>query len=198
MKNKLILGVVVLAVVLGGLFFLGVISVDANDPTMDITFYDVDGKELGAISTTSLSLFGIRRAGFEGDIHSLEVVVYFTVTTDIEYVGVDTRCWLEVVTTLNTITGGHVHTVAEHRLGPPNTDLEGTFYNTYLMSDLLPASAIEATGKANGWNMKFNARLETLIGLPDGTTRSVDDTCGLGLALTWVEGLELESHVALP
>lgn len=193
MAKKWILGVVVLAVVLGGLFLFGFIPGDSSGSDMEIIFYDADGNELGR-TDTRLSTLGIRAEGFEGDIYSLKVVVYFRVTTDIDYIGIDTRCWLTVITREGSSPRGTVaHSVAEHRLGPANTDLEGTFYDTYLMSDLLPASAITEAGKLGSWYMRFSARVETTVGKQDGTTKTVEDTCGTTLILSWVEGLELES-----
>lgn len=193
---------IVIAIVVAGALVLGTIYVvsvtDASH--MEIIFYDADGDEIGRTDTRIIT-FGIRQDGEIADIHSLKVVVYFKVTTDIDYIGIDTRCWLEVVTNLNTITGGHVYTLAEHRLGWANTDLEGSFYRTtneghYLMSELLPSDMIESTGMANGWGMHFNARLTTTIGRQDGTTKTVDDDCGTTLTLVWSETLDLDSWVA--
>jgi hypothetical protein len=197
MKNKLVLGVIVLALFLGALFLMGAIPVEDNNVSMDITFYDADGNELGKATTTGFSMFGIRRAGVEGDIHSLKVAVSFTVTTDIENIGVVTKAYLGVVTRLNTITGGLVHEIAEEYMGQSN-ELEATIEVTYLMSHLLPADKIEATGKANGWKMKFNARLETVLTRPDWTQKTVEDTCGIMLDLSWSEQLALDSYIALP
>ena len=192
MKNKLVLGIAVLAIILGGLFLFGFISGDSAASDMEIIFFDEDGNELGR-TDTRLGVFGIQSPAFEGNIHSLEVVVYFSVITDIDYAWITTGCWLTVVTRLNTVSAGIVHTVEEHRLGAVNTDLSGTFYATYLMSFLLPDSKIEATGIANGWGMSFNARLETEVGSGIETIKSVQDTCGTSLSLTWEEGLALES-----
>lgn len=198
MKNKLILGVIVLAVIVGAwVIFAGLPVVDGTAANMDITFYDADGKELGVATTTGLSIFGIRREGIEGDIHSLKVVVHYTVTTDIENIGVVTKAYLGVVTRLNTITAGLVHEVEEQYMGQNNV-LEGSIEVTYLMSALLPADKIEVTGKENGWTMSFNARLETTLTKPDWSQVVVTDTCGLGLSLTWSEQLDLDSYIVLP
>lgn len=192
MKKKLILGVIVLGVLLGALFFLGFIPGTGAGSDMEIIFYDADGNELGR-SDTRLALFGIQSPDFVGNIHTLEVVVYFEVTTDLDYAWITTGCWLTVVTRLNTISAGIVHTVEEHRLGAVNTDLSGTFYATYQMSDLLPDNKIEATGKANGWGMSFSARLETEVGSGIDTIKAVQDTCGTSLSLVWEDGLTLQS-----
>jgi len=192
MRNKWIIGIVIIAIVFGGLFLLGFIPGDNTAGDMEIIFYGEDGNELGR-TDTRLATFGIQSPDFEGNIHSLEVVVYFTVTTEIDYAWITTGCWLTVVTRLNTISAGIVHTVEEHRLGAVNKDLSGTFYATYLMSFLLPDNKIEATGKANGWGMSFNARLETEVGSGIETIKSVEDTCGTSLSLTWEDGLALES-----
>jgi hypothetical protein len=197
MKNKLVLGVIVLAVIVGALLFFGFIPSEASNSEMEIIFYDAEGNELGR-TDTRLAILGIRADGFEGDIYSLKIVVYFTVTTDIDYIGIDTRCWLTVVTTPNNPYASPVHTVAEHRLGWANTDLEGSFYRTtneghYLMEELLPAAAITESAKAIGWNMVFTGRLETSIGRQDGTIATVEDTCGTNLVLSWTEQLELDS-----
>jgi len=197
MKNKLVLGVIVLAVILVAAFILGVVPGDSNTSSMDITFYDADGNELGTATTTGLSMFGIRRAGLEGDIFSLVVAVHYTVTTDIANIGVVTKAYLGIITRLNTITAGLVHEIPEEYVGQNNV-LDGSIEVTYLMSALLPASAIEATGKANGWSMNFNARLETTLTRPDWTQKVVEDTCGIGLSLTWSEQLVLDSYISLP
>jgi len=195
MRNKWILGIGVLAIVLGGLFLMGYISLPGpgNTSDMEIIFYDADGNELGR-TDTRLALFGVQSPDFVGNIHSLEVVVYFEVTTDIDYAWITTGCWLTVVTRLNTPTAGIVHTIDEHRLGAVNTDESGTFYATYLMETLLPDNKIEAIGKANGWSMSFNARLETEVGSGIETIKSVEDTCATSLSLVWKEdGLTLVS-----
>jgi hypothetical protein len=173
---------------------MGYIPIDDRvGSDMEIIFYGADGNELGR-TDTRLGLFGIRSPDFVGDIVSLQVVVYFQVTTDItDYAWMTTGCWLTVVTRLNTITAGLVHTIDEHRLGAVNTDMSGTFYNTYQMSFLLPDSEIEATGRANGWTMAFNARLETEVGSGIETIKSAQDTCGTTLTLTWEDGLYLDS-----
>lgn len=198
MKNKLVLGVIVLALFLGAWFvFSGGLPFEGNDASMDITFYDADGNELGKATTGGLSMFGIRRDGVEGDIFSLVVAVHYTVTTDMENIGVVTKAYLGVVTRLNTITAGLVHEIPEGYMGQNNV-LEGTIEVEYLMSTLLPADKIEITGKTNGWSMVFNARLETTLTRPDWTQKVVEDTCGLGLSLTWSEQLVLDSYIALP
>lgn len=192
MKNKLVLGIIVLAIVLGGLFFLGFIPGEGANSDMEIIFYDADGNELGR-TDTRMATFGIQNSGFVGDIHSLEVVVYFEVVTDIEYAWITTGCWLTVVTRVRSPSGGIVHTVDEHRLGAVNTDESGTFYATYQMSELLPAAAITEAQKQWGWNMAFSARLETEVGSGTTTIKSVTDTCGTTLLLDWVETLTLNS-----
>lgn len=197
MNKKLVLGLVIVALVIGGLFLMGAIPVEDSNVSMDITFYDVDGNELGKATTAGFSMFGIRRPGVEGDIHFLTVAISFTVTTDIENIGVVTKAWVGVVTRLNTITGGLVHEIAEEYVGR-SAELEDTLEVTYLMSYLLPASAIESTGKANGWKMSFNARLETVLTRPDWTQRTVEDTCSIKLDLSWSEQLNLDSYIALP
>lgn len=192
MKNKLVLGVIVLAVIIGGLFFLGFVPGTGAGSDMEIIFYDAEGNELGR-TDTRLSTFGIQRDGFEGDIHSLFVCVYFEVTTDIDYGWITTGCWLTVVTRVASPTAGIVHTVDEHRLGAVNTDESGTFYATYLMSDLLPAAAITEDQKQWGWSMGFSARLETDLGFASEETHTVSDTCGTTLRLVWSETLVLDS-----
>ena len=152
MANRLLVGIMIIALVIGGLFLLGYIPLgDDNSANMEIIFYDADGNELGR--TNTLSLFGIQQPGIEGDIHSLDVVVYFKVTTDIDYTYVTSRCDMSITTRLNTQTAGIVHSIDEHRLGAINSDLEGTFSANYLMSTLLPESQIESMGKQYGWTM---------------------------------------------
>ena len=197
MRNKWILGVIVLAVILGGLFFFGVITPESAASDMHITFYDEAGNELQVASTTGLAMFGIRQDGSATDIFSVLVKVDFEVTTDITFDNVDVRCYLKVITRLNTITAGLVHTVEEHQMGL-SSSMAGSIEATYLMSTLLPASAIEDAGKANGWGMSFYARVTAQLTLPDNTTRSVEDTCGITLKLVWSEQLDLESYIALP
>jgi hypothetical protein len=197
MKNKMVLGVIVVAIILGAMFFF-VLPKEGSSASMDIIFYDADGNEIGTATTTGFSIFGIRRPGVAGDIHSLKVSISYVVTTDIEYNVISTMGWLEVVTTLNTMTGGHVYTLDEHRIGSASSELEGIFEHTYLMDDLLPPDMIESVGKANGWNMKFNGRVKTSVSLGDGEWRYVEDTCGISLTLTWEEQLELESYISLP
>ena len=187
MARRWLIAISVIAVIVVGLLLLGVISIgDSNAAEMEIIFYDADGNELGR-SDTGLSIFGIQGPGFEGDIHSLDVVVYFKVTTDIDYTYISSRCDLTIVTTLNTISGGHVHTVAEHKLGATNTDLDGSFYATYLMSTLLPDSAIESVGKENGWSMSFNAKVASNLGYGANDEIRLEDTCGTTLSLFWGE-----------
>jgi len=85
MARKWIIGVGLIVLVVGGLFLLGFIPmVDSNDANMEIIFYDVDGNELGR-SDSKLAIFGIQSPDFEGNIHTLDVVVHFKVTTDIDY-----------------------------------------------------------------------------------------------------------------
>jgi hypothetical protein len=197
MKNKGILCVLVLAVIVGSLFFFGVLTPESAKSDMYITLYDADGNELQVASTTGLAAFGIRRDGDANDVFSVKVKVDFEVTTDIAFDNVDVRCYLEVETKLNTIMAGHVHTVDEHQMGF-SSSMVGSIEATYLMSTLLPETAIENTGKTNGWKMYFRARVTAQLTLPDNTTRSVEDTCGITLTLTWSEQLDLESYIALP
>ena len=186
MARRWLIAISVIAVIVVGLLLLGFIPLgDSNASDMEIIFYDADGNELGR--TDTLSLFGIQRDGIEGDIHSLDVVVYFKVTTDIDYTYISSRCDLTIVTTLNTQPGGHVHTVAEHKLGATNTDLDGSFYATYLMSTLLPDSAIESVGKEYGWSMSFNAKVASNLGYGANDEIRLEDTCGTRLSLTWGE-----------
>lgn len=196
------IAIVVVLTTLALLFIIPAMQPEAETSNMLITFYDEDGNELGeAYSVLPLNPFAIHGEGIEGAIHSLKIVVYFKVTTDIAYIGIDTRCWLTVVT-VAARTGSAVHTVAEHRLGWANTDLEGSFYRTtaeghYLMSELLPADKITEAAKVDGWQMKFTARVETTIGLPEGhpeyPAKMVSSTSSLTLMLTWVEILGVES-----
>ena len=187
MGKKWILGVALLVVFLGGLFFMGYIpGTESDKADMDLTFYDEEGNELGK-TTTKLAILGIQTPGFEGDVHSVKVAVSFIVTTTMEYLEMRTNCYLEVVTRINTQTAGIVYTVAEHQVGTSKLGLENTFEATYLMSSLLPDSAITETGKTNGWVMSFNARVKTIVDLEDGTQRDVEDSCSIDLTLTWFE-----------
>jgi hypothetical protein len=184
------------------LFIVPAMQPETETSNMLITFYDEDGNELGdAYSVLPLNPFSIHGEGIEGAIHSLKVVVYFKVTTDIPYTGIDTRCWLTVVTTPNNPYASPCHTIAKHRLGWANTDLEGSFYRTtaeghYLMSELLPASAITEAAKPIGWSMKFTADVETTIGLPEGhpeyPTKAVSATSSVSLQLSWSEILYVD------
>lgn len=188
MANRLLVGIMIIALVIGGLFLLGYIPLgDDNSANMEIIFYDVDGNELGR--TNTLSLFGIQQPGIEGDIHSLDVVVYFKVTTNIDYESILSACLLTITTSTNmgAERSEKVHEVSEHILGVASSDLEGSFSDTYLMSDLLPESAITAEGKENGWLMKFAARVGTYIDvtIPTGEP-DAEDTCGTTLTLNWV------------
>lgn len=200
MSKNWIIGIGVLALVLGGLFFMGYIPLpgDKNASYMEIIVYDVDGNELGR-TDTRLSIFGIQQEGVEGDIYSLKIVVYFTVTTDINYQRVATKCFLEVDVTPRAYGASSIHSIDEHLLGPANTDLEGSFYRAtnnghYLMEELFPAAKITESAKADGWVMTFDARLETDVIRQDGTMAEVEDTCSTHLILVWVEHLELESY----
>lgn len=186
MAKNWIIGITLMALVLGGLFLLGYIPLpDDNDSSMEIIFYDADGNELGR--TDTLSLFGIQQPGIEGDIHSLDVVVYFKITTDIDYAHVTSWCDMSIETVVNTYSASVVHIITEHRLGALNTDLEGSFYATYLMSTLLPDNKIESVGKEYGWMMYFDATVtSSIVGEDDGM--EVTDTCGTTLALVWSEG----------
>lgn len=202
MGKKWILGVALLVVLLGALFLFGVIPAEGSSSSMDITFYDADGNELG-VARTGLSIFGIRTAGFEGDVYSVKVAVSYVVTTNMEYLEMRTYCYLEVVTAVNDVQYNDVvHTVAEHQMGSSKLGLENTFEATYLMSELLPESKVDEVGKDYGWLMSFNARVKTTIDLEDGTQRDAEDTCGLVLTLTWVDPVEsvfkVESYIALP
>lgn len=194
MARKWLIAIAVIALIIGGIFLIGFLIPDSGNATdMEIIFYDVDGNELGR-SNTELSILGIQSPGFAGDIYSLDVVVYFQVTTNIDYTAIATACYLTIETRLNTMTSGIVHTIAEHRLGAINSDESGTFYANYLMSTLLPDSKIESSGKENGWMMYFNARVHTGVSSVGNPIIDVEDTCGTTLALTWdADRLELES-----
>jgi len=193
MARNWIIAIALMVVVVGGLFFMGFIPpIEDNSTSMEIIFYDADGNELGR-SDSKLSIFGIQSPGFEGNIHSLEIVVYFQVTTDIDYSLIATGCFLSVETRLNTQTAGIVHSIAEHRLGAVNSDESGTFYATYLMSTLLPDSKIDAAGKQYGWMMYFDAVVKTSVSESSTEISTVEDTCGTTLTLAWEDGLALDS-----
>ena len=193
------LGVVVVA----GLLLLFVI-VPALQPAgtgseMNITFYDEDGNELGKATTIGLFGLGIRTSGFEGDIHSVKVAVSFEVTTTMDYVAMYTYCYLQVVTEYNMQYSDIVHDVAKHQMDSSKIGLTGTFEATYLMSNLLPASAIDDLGKTEGWKMSFLANVETTLDLEDGTQRDTSDACSIILYLTWFEDvLSVDSWFAPP
>ena len=190
MARKWIIAVAFMVVIVGGLFFLGFIPLgNDNSSSMEIIFYDDDGNELGR----SDNILGIQSPSFEGNIYSLEIVVYFQVTTDIDYTFITSRCDMSIETVLNTMTGSTAHTIAEHRLGAINSDESGTFYATYLMSTLLPDSKIESTGKENGWMMYFDAKVTSQVGSGASDITEVTDTCGTTLTLVWEDGLTLES-----
>lgn len=200
--RKWILGVALLVVLLGALFFFGVIPAEGASSSMDITFYDADGNELGKATTGGLTL-GIRTLDAVADAHHIDIVVGYIVTTNIDYLEMRTYCYLEVVTAVNDVQYNDVvHTVAEHQVGSSKLGLENTFEATYLMSELLPDSAIDEFGKTYGWLMSFNARVKTTIDLEDGAQREAEDTCGIVLTLTWVDPVEsvfkVESYIALP
>lgn len=198
MKNWMI-GIGVLALVLGGLFLMGYITLPGDDQfNIDITCYDKDGNELGT-ATTRLAILGISREGFDGDIHSVKVEVDFQVTTNIDYKEVNTICYLEVVTRINTQGAGIVHTLARHQIGGMGTTLNDTFADTILMSELLPVNKITDAGKEVGWGMTFTADVETTIIKQDGTAVEADDTCAITLTLIWVEDeVKVDSYIRLP
>jgi len=183
------LGLIVLVV--GGLLLTGIIPLpDSNASHMEIIFYDAEGNELGKAEPA----LGIQSPSFTGDIHSLDVVVYFKVTTDADWSYITTTCLLTIVTRLDTIQGSIVHTISEHRLGAINSDAEGTFYATYLMSTLLPDSKIDAAGKESGWVMRFDARVLASIGRTGEIPIPAEDTCATSLQLVWAEPtVQLES-----
>lgn len=197
MKNKLILGAVVLVLFLGALFIFSVLPAEDSSSSLEITFYDAEGNELG-IATTGLSIFAVRGSGFEGDIHSLLVRVGFQVVTNLEYREMYTYCYLAVETAVNDAQyGDAVHTVAEHQMDSGETGLEGTFEHTYFMSELLPTNAIDEYGKLYGWIMSFAVRVHTTVDLDDGTQRDVEDTCGIDLTLTWYEDVPEEEELSV-
>ena len=192
MARKLVIGVSlgIIVLVVGGLLLSGIIPLpETNASSMELIFYDADGNELGKTDGT-LGIFGIQSPDLEpGDIHSIDVVVYFKLTTDIVYTSITSKCDLSVKTEVNTLSPtrmGVVHTVAEHQLGAINSDLEGTFYANYLMSTLLPDSKTDAD-KDIGWKMYFNAKVTSVIW--QGTTDNiiVEDTCVTTLILSWAE-----------
>ena len=189
MARKWLIGIGLTVLVVGALFLTGIIPIgDSNAAYMEITFYDADGNELGK-ADDSLSIFGIQSPEFTGDIYSLDVVVYFDVTTDMDYTIMTSKCLLSVKTEVNTLSPtrmGVVHTIAEHQLGATNSDESGSFYATYLMSTLLPDSKIDAD-KDIGWKMYFNAKVTTTVGLDGYDSEVVEETCGTTLILTWVE-----------
>ena len=205
MKNKWILGILALVVILGGLFLMGIIPAEGANSAMDITFYDADGNELGKATTGGLTL-GIRTVDGAVDIHHIDVVVSYLVTTNIDYLEMRTYCYLEVVTAINDVQHNDVvHTVAEHQVGGSKTGLENTFEATYLMSDLLPDNKVDEYGKTYGWLMSLNARVMTILDLEDGTQREAEDTCGIALSLVWFEPepdeepvFKVESYIGLP
>lgn len=196
--RRAVIGVALVAiVVLAGLFFLGFTPAEDIGSYMEITFYDEDGNELGKISN-QFAIFGIQREGIEGDVYSLKPVVYFKVTTDIDYIALYTWCWLEIVTRVRSPTAGIVYTFPEASLGPANTDEEGSFYRStrdghFLMSELLPTNMITEPQKEWGWNMQFNARLKTTARRQDGTDKSIEaNVPSTTLILNWVETLGVE------
>jgi len=204
MRNKLIAGIVILGLFLGALFILGVIPAESNSAALEITFFDADENELGVVAT-QLAIFGIRGSGFEGDIYSLLVHVDFQVTTNLEYREMYSYCYLTVETAINNVQYGDiVHTVSEHQMDSGETGLSGFFEGTYLMSELLPSSAIDQYGELYGWIMSFAVRVHTTVDLDDGTQRDVEDTCGIELTLIWYEEvpekevLSVESWVSIP
>ena len=190
-RKGVVIGIIVILLVVGGLLLTGIIPLpESNDSSMEIIFYDAAGNELGKAEPT----LGIQSPSFSGDIYSLEVVVYFKVTTDVDYTYITTTCLLTIVTRLNTMTSSIVHTIGEHRLGAINSDAEGTFSATYLMATLLPDSKIEASGKTNGWQMDFDARVKASIGRTGEVAIPMEDTCGTTLNLVWAEpAVQLES-----
>ena len=183
-----------IVLVVGGLLLSGVVPLpETNASNMEIIFYDADGNELGR-TDTKLSLLGIQNPGFTGDIHSLDVVVYFKVTTNSEPNYITSTCLLTIKTESNTRYGGVVNTVVEHRLGAINSDAEGSFYATYLMSQILPDDRIDAIGLESGWTVYFDATVKSNVGIDATETLNLEDTCGTTLAISWVaDSATLES-----
>lgn len=207
MKNKWILGVLALVVILGGLFLMGYIETPGVDHTksdVELTFYDEDGNELGKIDT-KLAILGVRTAGFEGDVHSVGVRVNFEVTTTMECVAIYSSCFLGVETVLDDGQGTTVvHAVAEGQMDSQKSGLTGSFEGTYLMSNLLPTSAVTDAGKQMGWIMTFTARVVTDVDYIDyeddiQKQKQVEDSCSISLTLTWYEHeLSVDSYFVNP
>ena len=193
MGRKWLIAIAVIALLLVGLFVMGYISIpDDNDSNMEIIFYDEDGNELGR-SDSKLGILGVQSPSFTGDIYSLDVVVYFQVTTDIDYASITTGCYLTITTRLDMERADILHQITEHRLGAYNSDESGTFSANYLMSTLLPDSKIDNDGRNFGWAMYFEARVHTSL-IKGGDIVEVEDSCGTTLKLAWVaDTLKLES-----
>jgi len=195
MARKWLIGIGLIVLVVGALFLTGIIPLpESNTSSMEIIFYDAEGNELGR-TDTRLSIFGIQNPGFEGDIYSLEVVMYFTVTTNADVAASASVGWLEIRTEANIREPYVVYSIAEHSLGARNTDLEGTFYATYLMETLLPESMMTQECKDGaGWIMYFDGKVVTSIESTQGDRITAEDTCKTTLSIQWVEStLSVES-----
>lgn len=193
--------VVVLALVASGILLSGVIQLGPPDTSeMVITFFDKLGNQLGTTQASSITPLTLHQEGFDGEIHSMRVVVYFRVTTTI-VASPFTRCWITITTTPRGYMASPVNTLEKELLGWANTDMEGSFYRAindglYYMDELLPESAITESGKTDGWIIVFNAQVDTQIDNPDvdGDKLTVSTTCGTTLQIVWqAPQLELES-----
>ena len=188
MARKWLIAIAVIVMVIGGLFLISFVIPPDDIPvsSIEIVFYDEDGNELGR-TDTRLSILGIQNPGFEGDIYSLEVVMYFKVTTSVDVAAIASAGWLEIRTEANIREPYVIHSIAEHSLGARNTDLEGTFYATYLMETLLPeAKMTDECKDGAGWIMYFDGKVVTSIESTQGERINAEDTCKTTLSLQWV------------
>jgi len=200
-KNRTAVIVVIIALVASGIVLSGLIPIGPPDSSdMVITFFDIAGSQLGTTRASSLTPLTLHQEGFDGEIHSMKVVVYFRVTTTITTTPF-TRCWLTITTTPRGYMATPVNTLERHLLGWANSDLEGSFYRStseghYFMDELLPESAITESGKDVGWVIVFDAQVDTQMDNPDvdGDVITVTSTCGTTLQIVWQDPqLELES-----
>lgn len=193
MKNKWVLGVLVLVVILGGLFLMGYLETPGDDESdIGVAFFDSEGNQINTLA--------IMAGGQE--VETMRVKVTWT----IQATGIKPESfYVDVVVKVDLWDWSLDDYVQLASISDSSTELISEYEYTWTLADLLPMDEVY---KTDGWKLRIYATLrgyaEDLSGAPVESGRSTTDS--VYAELTWLDTTgtlqivlyEIKRYIQLP